>query len=90
MHRCSPTKLQTLEARHPGLNRKVYAMFAEFWPVAEVKQMIQSQYGERLSLSSLEKYKRKQWRAQRERIQEMSAALTASREFAGEARLGVR
>ena len=79
MHRCSPTKLQTLEARHPGLNRKVYAMFAEFWPVAEVKQMIQSQYGERLSLRSLERYKSRQWRTQREVVRQASLALALTR-----------
>jgi hypothetical protein len=82
--------MQKLNALHPGLCEKVHAMFAECWPTKDVKQMLQAHYGERFSLSSLEKYKSKQWRAQRERIQEMSAALAASQELAGEARLGVR
>ena len=75
MRRRSVTKLQTLEARHPGLNQKVYAMFAEFWPVAEVKQMIRCQYGERISLRSLERYKSRQWRTQREVVRDASEAL---------------
>ena len=77
MHRFAATKLQTLEARHPGLNQRVYAMFAEFWPAAEVGQMIQSQYGERLSLRSLDRYKSKQWQAQREVIQQIREAAHA-------------
>ncbi len=68
-------KMQTLDARHPGLIEKVHAMFAEFWPTAEVRQMVQAHYGERLSLSSLEKYKSKHWRAQREMVQQMTEAL---------------
>jgi len=84
------TKMQVLDARHPGLIEKVDAMFAELWPTADVRQVVQAHYGERLSLSSLEKYKSKHWRARRELVQEMSAALAASHGFAGEARLGVR
>ena len=77
MHRRSVSKLQMLEARHPGLNRKVYAMFAEFWPAAEVKQMIQTQYGERLSLRSLDRYKSRQWQAQRDVVQQIREAAPA-------------
>jgi hypothetical protein len=77
MHRCSATKLQTLEARHPGLNQRVYAMFAECWPAAEVKQTIQTQYGERLSLRSLDRYKSKQWQAQRDVVQQIREAAHA-------------
>ncbi|MGD1100917.1 MAG: hypothetical protein ABSA59_02530 [Terriglobia bacterium] len=90
MRRNPVTKLQILEARHPGLCQKVDAMFEDFWRTQDVRHMIQSQYGERLSLSSVERYKRKHWRAQRELVRQASAALAASQGFAGEARLGVR
>ena len=90
MRRRPMTKLQLLDAWHPGLIEKVDAMFAEFWPPAEVRQIVQAQYGERLSLSYLEKYKREHWRAERELVEQASAALAASQGFAGEARLGVR
>jgi len=84
------TKIEKLDARHPGLIDKVHASFAEFWPTADVRRMVQAHYGERLSMSTLEKYKRKQWRAGRELAQQASAALAASQGFAGEARLGLR
>jgi hypothetical protein len=54
---------------------KVHTMFAELTATAQVRHMIQAQYGERLSLTTLERYKSKQWRAQRELVQEMGAAL---------------
>jgi hypothetical protein len=67
-----------LDAWHPGLIEKMDAMFAEFWPAAEIRQMVQAQYGERLSLSAIEKYKSKHWRARRELVQQMSQAIGAS------------
>jgi len=63
-------------------------MFAELWPAPAVKHMLESQYGERLSLRSVERYKSKQWQAQRECIQQASAALAAWQGPAG--CLGVR
>jgi hypothetical protein len=53
-------------------------MFAEFWPAAEVKQMLQNQYGERLSLRSLDRYKSKQWQAQREVVRHIREAARGS------------
>ncbi len=90
MARRSYSKMRVLDVRHPGLMEKVHAMFAEFWSTQQVKQMIQAQYGERLSRSSVERYKRRHWQARRELVQEMSAALASAPEFAGEARFGVR
>jgi len=84
------TKMQILEARHPGMCQKVDAMFAESWPTQAVKQMIQTHYGERLGLRSLERYKGKHWRVQRELAEQMSAAQAASQGIAGEARFGLR
>lgn len=78
MKRHVVTKIQILGARHPGLREKVHAMFGEFWPAQQVKQMIQADYGERLSLRSIERYKQKHWRAQRELIQEMSEVIGSS------------
>jgi len=90
MKRHVVTKLQSLGDRHPGLIDKVGAMFEEFWPTQDVRHMIQTQYGERLSSRTVARYKRKYWQAQRERVQQASAALAAAQVFAGEARLGVR
>jgi len=79
-----------LDAWHPGLIEKMDAMFAEFWPAAEIRQMVQAHYGERLSLSAIEKYRSKQWRAKRDLVQQASAALAASQALAVEACLGLR
>ena len=59
MTRTGFTKMQVLEARYPGLCLKMDAMFDAFSPNGAVRKMIQTQYGERLSLSSVERYKRK-------------------------------
>ena len=70
--------------------RKCTRCLRSFGPRRKVQQMLQAHYGERLSLSSLERYKRRHWQAQRELVQEMSAAQAAFQEIAGEARFGLR
>ena len=87
MPRRAVSKLHTLEARHPGLIDKVHAMFAEFWTTDEVRHMIQTQYGVALSRITVARYKQKHWQAQREFVEQMSAAQAASEEIAGEAGL---
>ena len=80
MRRRPITKVLALDARHPGLRERVHTMFEELWPTRDIKHMIHARYGERLSLSCVETYKRHHWRAQRESAQQMSAALAASGE----------
>jgi len=81
------SKMQVLAARNPGLRENMNGMFAEAWPAHAVKEMIENQYGERLGLRSIERYKQQHWQAQHELIREATAALAASEKFAGEARL---
>jgi hypothetical protein len=81
------SKMKVLAARYPGLREKVHGMFAEAWSAQAVKEMIENQYGERLGLRSIERYKQQHWQAQHELIREATAALAASEEYAGEARL---
>jgi len=75
MRRRPVNKLQKLDALHPGLIDKVDAMFAEFWATGEIRQMIQAQYGERLSLSYIAKYKSQHWRAQRDLVEQMKQVI---------------
>jgi hypothetical protein len=63
--------MQVLAVRHPGLREKMHRMFDEFWPTPEVKQMLQTHYGERLSLRSIERYKSQHWQAQRELVEQI-------------------
>jgi hypothetical protein len=58
----------------------VIAMFAEFWPVRDVKRMIAVHYGERLSTNSLRRYRRRHWQERRDLAQATFAALEADRE----------
>jgi hypothetical protein len=71
------TKLRCLEGRHRGINEKVHAMFEQFWPVAQIKDEIESEYGERLSTRSIERYRQNHWKAQRELVKQSAAALAA-------------
>jgi len=72
---CRPTKLQVLEARHAGLREKVQTMFNTGWSALDVQQLLAVQYGTRLGLRSVERYKRRHWRAQNERVQQAGAAI---------------
>ena len=83
MRRPPPTKLQALTVRHPGLGDKIDAMFAELWPVRDIKRMIESHYGERLSRNSLDRYRRQHWQARRELVQHACQALSAGPEGTG-------
>jgi hypothetical protein len=71
------TKLRCLEGRHRGINEKVHAMFEQFWPVAQIKDEIESEYGERLSTRSIERYRQNHWKTQRELVKQSAAALAA-------------
>lgn len=75
MRRPLQTKLHALTVRHPGLGDKIDAMFAELWPVRDIKRMIESHYGERLSRNSLDRYRRQHWQARRELAVAAAAAL---------------
>ena len=76
------SKLQVLNFRHPGLMEKLDAMFEEFWTAGEVRQLLHTHYGERLSLSYLEKYRAKHWRARRELAAQAGGALAEARGLA--------
>ena len=75
MRRPTRTKLRILNVRHPGMEDKVNAMFSEFWPVRLIRHIISSQYGERLSTSTLDRERRRHWRARREMVMAVAAAL---------------
>jgi hypothetical protein len=87
VERHAATRMQILEARHPGLCRKVDAMFDAFTPVRAIAAMIRSEYGERISHTAVWTYKRRFWNARRDRIQQMNAVLTACQELADEERI---
>jgi hypothetical protein len=76
------SKVQVLNVRHPGLREKLDAMFEEFWTAGEVRQLLHAHYGERLSLSYLEKYRAKHWRARRALAAQASGALAEAQVFA--------
>ncbi|MGO8790273.1 MAG: hypothetical protein ACLQVL_23225 [Terriglobia bacterium] len=75
MTRRPVSKMQVLEVRHPGLREKVHRMFEEFWPAQDIRQMLQTQYGERLSLRTVARYKSQHWQAQRERVQQIGSSI---------------
>jgi hypothetical protein len=78
MARILSAKMQKLDVRHPGLGDKVDAMFAEFWRTRDIKQMIETQYGEQLSWASISRYKKKHWQARRDLVEQMSQVIGRS------------
>ncbi len=87
MGRHAATKMQIFEARHPGLCQNVDAMFEAFTPLRAVAALIQTEYGERISYTSIWKYKRQSWNVRRDQILERKVALTAFQELASEERI---
>jgi hypothetical protein len=86
MARLRRLKIEILESRHPGLRQKVNAMFEAFATVRAVGAMIEAEYGERIGRTAIGIYKRRFWRKERDRIQEMNAARIACQELASEER----
>jgi hypothetical protein len=79
--------MQILEAQHPGLFRKVDEMLEAFATVRAVSAMIQAEYGERLSHTSIWTYKRESWRPRRDQIQARETIQAALQELASEERI---
>ena len=80
------TKLKRLEARHPGLVKKVDAMFEAFATIKAVEEMLQAEYGERVGHSAIGNYKRRSWKVRRDRGLAMRARQTAYQELVSEGR----
>jgi hypothetical protein len=80
-------KLQVLEARHPGLIQRVDAMFEAFATIKAVKAMIQAEYDERISHSTIWKYKKHSWSVRQQRALEEKATTIALQELASEGRI---
>ncbi|MGD1154564.1 MAG: hypothetical protein ABSA41_01925 [Terriglobia bacterium] len=85
--RHAATKMQIFEARHPGLCQNVDAMFEAFTPLRAVAAVIQTQYGEHISHTSIWTYKRQSWNVRRDQIQARKVVLTAFQELASEERI---
>ena len=78
MRRRPIPRLQTLDALYPGLHNHVETMFEESCSSKDIKRTVETQYGVRVGLRSLDRYKQEYWRARREPAQEISSP-TASR-----------
>jgi hypothetical protein len=86
MGRLGVSKVHVLGARHRGLVQKVDAMFEAFASIQAVAAMIRVEFGERLSHTTLWKYKRQFWNVPRKRDQEARAAMTAYQQWVSEGR----
>ena len=86
MPQLGASKMLALDTRHPGLIQKVDAMFEAFATIKAVKATILAEYGERLSHSTIWKYKKQSWNMRRKRDQAAKAATTAYQELVSEGR----
>jgi len=86
MGRLGVSKVRALGTRHPGLVQKVDAMFSRFASFEAVTAMIRAEYGERISPTTVGKYKT-QWSLARKREQARRAAMTAREELVREGRI---
>jgi hypothetical protein len=68
-------KLQILQARHAGLREHVIAMFNTCWPGPAVKELIEAQFGETLSLATVERSRRRHWEGQRAQIRRWTGVM---------------
>jgi hypothetical protein len=80
------TKLNRLEARHPGLIARVNEMFDRFATIKAVEAMIKAEYGERIGHSTIRNYKGKIWKVRRNSDRAVRAAMAAWQEMVSEGR----
>jgi hypothetical protein len=69
MDRQTTTKLQMLENRYVGLCRQVDAMLETGIPLRTIAAVLEAQYGERVSHSTIWKYRRNCWCGPQKRTQ---------------------
>jgi len=84
MGRLGVSKVQALDTRHPGLVQKVDAMFEAFKSIDAVSAMIRGEYGERISHTTVWKYKKHIWNVRRDRAQAATVAMIAYQEWVSE------
>ncbi len=72
MHR---GKLQKLQSRHAGLRERVIAMFNACWPGRAVKELIEAQFGESLSLAAVGRSRRAHWEERRAQVRRWSGVM---------------
>ena len=71
------TKLNRLDARCPGLLKRVDAMFDAFATIKSVSAMIRAEYGEFICISAIRNYRYRIWRVRRDRKLQMDAERAA-------------
>jgi hypothetical protein len=79
-------KILRLDARHPGLRARVDEMFAAFKSIDAVEEMIEREYHEPLSHTTVRKYKVECWTPARKRELAQEVHRIAFQEFAREGR----
>ena len=77
MARDTITKMLMLEARYPGFCRQVEAMLAISIPLRSISAALQAQYGERISHTTLWKFKRESPHTGQDRIHVVKATRRA-------------
>jgi hypothetical protein len=78
------SKIQILSAKHKDLLLTVDKMFDRFATLQEVQDMIEQKYHEKISSGAISTYKKKHWKAQKDKVREQKIALKAIAELIGE------
>jgi hypothetical protein len=78
------SKIQILSAKHKDLLLTVDKMFDRFATLQEVQDMIEHKYHEKISSGAVSTYKKKHWKAQKDKVREQKTTLKAIAELIGE------
>jgi hypothetical protein len=84
MGRQAFSRIRDLDARCPGLIKKVDAMFESFASIEAVTQMVRRQSRQRTSRTTIWKYKRYSWKVRRGRDELMQAKAIAQQTLVNE------
>ncbi len=68
-------KLQALQSRHADLRERVIAMFNSCWPGRAVKELIEAQFGESLSLAAVARQRRAHWEERRAQVRRWTGVM---------------
>lgn len=64
-----PTKVEQLDAKHPGLGQLVDLMLDSHGGLLEIQEAVKEQFGEEIALSTLSSYKQRRWKPRKDWIE---------------------
>lgn len=83
--RIQPTRIEQLDAKHPGLRLDVDLMLDKQATLEAIAALVKEKTGETLSIQTISNYKQRRWLAKKLRLEELREIFTTLKAELGEA-----